>query len=619
MKTKILLLLLLTISILRISAQNSVNFILHEPVIDGYADENLPGFVLSPFKVRFKSSDSNPDINASYYLAYNAKSLYLYIEAQADSITIRDRGYQNGDGFHLVIGKPQTNDQPTDEFYVLAFSAEESWCHQMVWYYNIDLNMRRLSGDTKFKTESRKGKISFELLLPWKEVYPYHPLMSDQIGFNLCFIKAVNEKDKNYNFIVHDNRMQSEQSKRRYITLNFQKPDTSYHFASSLKRNNIKFGEEVTVKINGFAEKEISKNISVSIVSGENSSVVNKNVPLEFSAGKCSGEISLNSTDLIPGGYKVRVAVDKELLGEHFLSIFTDSDIMSYRATLESLKPVITEGTFNTLMFNIGEIESSVKNLKEYENSFFLRKKMSETEHYINMLGSGDDLLKKRKGFYRRAYFSNKDSAYYPYSIYIPEDYSADKKYPLLVYLHGSGNDDRVLSVTSGMPAKGYIILAPNGRGTSNCFAGEGPQEDIKESISDVIKNFNIDTTSIILSGFSMGGYGVYRTFYEQPQLFRAIAVISGHPDLARVWNNNPEEINFLDEKNLSIFKGISAYIFHGEKDMNCPYYMTVQLVNKLKSIGCDIIFDTSNVGHSGIPPEMQQSFFDWLNRQSLR
>ena len=116
-----------------------------------------------------------------------------------------------------------------------------------------------------------------------------------------------------------------------------------------------------------------------------------------------------------------------------------------------------------------------------------------------------------------------------------------------------------------------------------------------------------------------MGGYGVYRTFYEQPQLFRAIAVISGHPDLARVWNNNPEEINFLDEKNLSIFKGISAYIFHGEKDMNCPYYMTVQLVNKLKSIGCDVTFDTSNVGHSGIPPEMQQSFFDWLNRQSLR
>lgn len=616
MKTKILPFLLLLISAITLSAQNRISFLLDEPVIDGTADENLPGFVLSPFKFKFKSSEDNPDVNASYFLAYNAKSLYLYIEAEADSITIRDRGYQNGDGFHLVIGKPQAENMPTDEFYVLAFSAEESWCHQMVWYYNIDLNMRKLSNGTKFVSASRNGKISFELLLPWNEIYPYHPWVIEKIGFNLCFVKAVNENDKNYYFIENDNRMQSERSKRRYTILNFQNPETLYHFTTSICRNNIKAGDQLSVRIIAHSQNEITKNISVSVVSGESKTVLNKSVKMKFSKGQSSGEVSLNSQELMAEGYRVRVTVDNVLIGEHSITVFPNITINNLKATLKSLKPVISNGSYNTLMFYMGEIDASLNSLKEYESSYFIRSKISETEHHINKLKSGDDLLLKRRGFYRRAYFSGVDSTFYPYSIYVPDDYSADKKYPLLVYLHGSGNDDRVLNVTSGLPLQGYILLAPNGRGTSNCFAGKEPQDDIRESVSDVVKNFNIDTSRIILSGFSMGGYGVYRTFYEQPQLFSAIAVISGHPDLARKWNNNPDEINFLEEKNLSTFKGISAYIFHGKKDMNCPYQMTEQLVNKLRNIGCTVTFATSDSGHSGVPLEMQNAFFDWLNKQ---
>lgn len=305
-----------------VSGQNQVHYLLNEPVIDGYADAMLPGFALEAFSVVSKSDSANTDPAAGYYLAYSEKYLYLYIEAEADSITIRDRGYQNGDGFHLLIGKPQKDNAPTDEFYVLAFSAEKSWCHQMIWYYNIDLQMKRLSTDTRFESASKNGRISFELLLPWKDVYPYHPWLSRNIGFNLCFVKAVNGNGLNYYFINEDEKIQWEQSRKKYDVLNFEKPHHSTQFSSMLSRNNISEKENLTVRIAGFSDTAgATKNFTVSVISGENSVAAYKNVSLQLKSGLTENEIPVETTGLIPGGYKVKVFCEKDLIGEHYLTV----------------------------------------------------------------------------------------------------------------------------------------------------------------------------------------------------------------------------------------------------------------------------------------------------------
>ena len=42
-------------------------------------------------------------------------------------------------------------------------------------------------------------------------------------------------------------------------------------------------------------------------------------------------------------------------------------------------------------------------------------------------------------------------------------------------------------------------------------------------------ENYSLDTTRIVLSGFSMGGYGVYRTFWESPEMFEALLDSTNH------------------------------------------------------------------------------------------
>jgi hypothetical protein len=47
----------------------------------------------------------NPDTVVNYRIAYSAEYFYLYVEMDSPNYTCRDRGYQNGDGFSVLLGR----------------------------------------------------------------------------------------------------------------------------------------------------------------------------------------------------------------------------------------------------------------------------------------------------------------------------------------------------------------------------------------------------------------------------------------------------------------------------------------------------------------------------------
>jgi dipeptidyl aminopeptidase/acylaminoacyl peptidase len=101
-----------------------------------------------------------------------------------------------------------------------------------------------------------------------------------------------------------------------------------------------------------------------------------------------------------------------------------------------------------------------------------------------------------------------------------PPDYDKEKKYPLVLYVHGGPTASSVTQFsffTQYLASRGYIIFSPNYRGSDNLGnayqraifndAGDGPGRDVIAGI-DAIKKLNIiDENKIAVTGWSYGGY----------------------------------------------------------------------------------------------------------------
>jgi len=595
-----------------VAGQGKVFFIEHLPEIDG----QRPGFVsdemMRPFMDVYKSDESLQDIGASYFLGHTSKHLYVFIEADADSIVIRDRAYQNGDGFHFTIGFAKEGGASTDEFYVFGFSPANDWTNKIRWYYNVDLSMRMLGDGVRFETGRQNGKTGFELLMPWADMPPYHPWIYGNLGFNLCFVKAVNDHDRIYYFIKTDERMQSEQSERKYVDLHFEAPAKGIQLTSMPVRHNVTKNDDLEIHISGYSEYQTNIELDIHIVDGNGTVLHVEKTDVPISAGFNNANIALSTQNLEADNYFIQVYEGADLKGEHLVSVFDKMDLAEIRSFLSDHKDGMAVGTYNTLLFYLLELENERHSLKYYEASGTIAQKIKEIDGYVHQLKANDDPLSGKTGKFRRAFVSETDHTLRPYSIYVPGDFDPEAKYPLLVYLHGSGQDDRALFSTSVIE-EGFIVVAPNGRGTSNCFATPEALIDIREAIDDVRKNYPIDDQKIILSGFSMGGYGVYRTFYEYPGMFNALAILSGHPDLASKWGiENP--VNFLDKELIRVFSDVPVFIYHGKQDLNCPYELTLQFVNLLEKNNRNIVFLTdAHAGHDAMNAQIREKYFRWL------
>jgi predicted esterase len=287
-----------------------------------------------------------------------------------------------------------------------------------------------------------------------------------------------------------------------------------------------------------------------------------------------------------------------------------------YVKRLERIKTQLSPGSATTLRFLLDEAFASLRSLKPYETAAKERLALLRLEGDLTQAEAGRDMFTTRTGFLRRAFLSRIDHTLQPCCVRVPAGYNSkmSKKYPLIVFLHGSASNETNLAGFDFLGDGDSIELAPRGRGPSNAFTRDHAQEDIEEAIAAVIQSYPIDETRIILTGFSMGGYGVYRTFYEHPTRYRALAVFSGHPNLGSQYFPGEGHPNFLEDKNLGKFKGMPIFIFHGRDDRNCPFPVTQDLVGKLGRAGAKVEFITeAGAGHQRPGPEALARYHEWL------
>jgi predicted peptidase len=199
------------------------------------------------------------------------------------------------------------------------------------------------------------------------------------------------------------------------------------------------------------------------------------------------------------------------------------------------------------------------------------------------------------------------------YRLLVP-DYDTMRKYPLVVFLHGSGergtdNEAQLkwgamnFATDEAMAAHQAIVLAPqcppgarwdnferSGNSNRKLTLKTDPSKQVRllvDLIRQLSKQMAVDTNRIYITGLSMGGFGTFDIIQRYPNLFAAAVPVCGGGDSARA----------------ASIAHIPIWVFHGAEDPTVDVKMSDDMVNALTTAG-------AHPGYTRLP---ETGHFAWL------
>lgn len=160
----------------------------------------------------------------------------------------------------------------------------------------------------------------------------------------------------------------------------------------------------------------------------------------------------------------------------------------------------------------------------------------------LRLEAQGHESRIRAGGFVRIFYTDTADGSTQFCRAYLPIEYSANKSWPLITFLHGYNDanpdyfnwwsaDERHHRIAD---TKRAIAIEPHGRGNAQ-YLGIG-ERDVLRCIAEAKRMFAVDEDRIYLTGESMGGHGTWWIASRHPDLFAAAAPVYGGWDF-RVTN----------------------------------------------------------------------------------
>jgi pimeloyl-ACP methyl ester carboxylesterase len=129
-----------------------------------------------------------------------------------------------------------------------------------------------------------------------------------------------------------------------------------------------------------------------------------------------------------------------------------------------------------------------------------------------------------------------------------------------------------------GERGPGSIVVTPGGRGPDGFYAGIA-EADTFETWADVARHYRLDPDWTVVSGYSMGGFGVYRLLARYPDLFARGFSVVGAPgavgnDLISLrntpllaWNVTADELVNIQTSEAAVTADAAAGL-HFEEDL---------------------------------------------------
>jgi phospholipase/carboxylesterase len=195
------------------------------------------------------------------------------------------------------------------------------------------------------------------------------------------------------------------------------------------------------------------------------------------------------------------------------------------------------------------------------------------------------------------------------FSLYVPEYYTPDRAWPLVMALHGGSGNGRgfLWSWLRDARSFGAIVVAPTATGNTWSLMGEDTDTSNLARILDLVRGrWNIDPTRLLLTGMSDGGTFCYVTGLESASPFTHLAPVAAtfHPLMAEM----------ADAERL---RGLPVYLVHGRLDWMFPVQVARQTREVLSAAGADITYrELDDLSHC-YPREINAAILNWLRGEA--
>lgn len=201
------------------------------------------------------------------------------------------------------------------------------------------------------------------------------------------------------------------------------------------------------------------------------------------------------------------------------------------------------------------------------------------------------------------------------YRILYPSDYDANKRYPLVLFLHGVGERGRDNERQLQVGGIGNLFMNDSARFPCIALFPQCPPDQywatvdidskttpytfhfnyqkpmtpalqaVMELTGDLIKEGPVDTNRVYIMGLSMGGIGTYEAVYRFPDLFAGAVAVCGAGD-SSAYTAYTAKVPFL--------------IYHGDADSVVGVKESQGMYQRLTRLGGDVQLTIySDVGHN--------------------
>jgi poly(3-hydroxybutyrate) depolymerase len=216
------------------------------------------------------------------------------------------------------------------------------------------------------------------------------------------------------------------------------------------------------------------------------------------------------------------------------------------------------------------------------------------------------------RGFVDRVF--KDDAGSHKYVVFVPEAYTADKSWPVILFLHGAGergtDGKKQTQVGLGPLVKSraksfpFVVVFPQSENLEGRlltgWEAKTPDSQRALAILDAVeKDYRIDPKRRVLTGWSMGGVGTWSVAAATPKRWSAVVPLAGGGDPMTV----------------ASLKSMPVWAFHGGQDGAILPGRSQEMVDALRKAGGRVTYtEVPQAGHDVWKTAYDNdTLYDWM------